>query len=172
MRGLLIGRFQPFHRGHRAVLTEILKDCEEAVVAIGSAQLSHTDENPFTAGERYQMVILSLEPEERSRVFVAPVPDVNRFAIWVAHVESLTPPFDRVYSNNPQTKALFGAAGYEVRPTKEYRPNLWSGKEVRRRLLRGERWKPLVPEPVALFLEGVGAPARLREAHTHQGRSV
>lgn len=168
MRGLLIGRFQPFHRGHRAVLTEILTDCEEAVVAIGSAQLSHTEENPFTAGERYQMILLSLKPQERGRVLIAPIPDVNRFAIWVAHVESLTPPFDRVYSNNRQTVALFEAAGYEVRPTKEYRPKLWCGTEVRRRLLRGQGWKSLVPEPIALFLEGLDAPARLRDAHAHQ----
>ena len=56
MRGLYIGRFQPYHLGHQAVLESISEEMDEIVVVIGSAQESHTIDNPFTAGERMEMI--------------------------------------------------------------------------------------------------------------------
>src|SRR3970040_1541422 len=51
-RALWIGRFQPFHLGHLSMAKRILAEVDELVIGIGSAQYSHTPENPFTAGER------------------------------------------------------------------------------------------------------------------------
>jgi len=50
MRGLYIGRFQPYHLGHQAVLEKIAREMDEIIIVIGSAEASHTLENPFTAG--------------------------------------------------------------------------------------------------------------------------
>src|SRR5436189_227334 len=61
-RAFFIGRFQPFHRGHLAMVRRILESNEEIIVGIGSAQYSHTGENPFTAGERYEMIKRALVP--------------------------------------------------------------------------------------------------------------
>ncbi|NTV27538.1 MAG: adenylyltransferase/cytidyltransferase family protein, partial [Methanothrix sp.] len=61
MRGLYIGRFQPYHLGHQAVLDRIAEEMEEIVIVIGSAQESHTSENPFTAGERMDMIYAALK---------------------------------------------------------------------------------------------------------------
>jgi len=60
-RAFFIGRFQPFHLGHMEVLRKILKEVEELIVGVGSAQESHTIENPFTAGERILMVSRALD---------------------------------------------------------------------------------------------------------------
>src|SRR5256885_9498938 len=54
-RALFVGRFQPFHRGHLSMVKRILESNSEIIVGIGSAQYSHTGENPFTAGERYEI---------------------------------------------------------------------------------------------------------------------
>jgi nicotinamide-nucleotide adenylyltransferase len=54
--GLLLGRFQPFHNGHLFALRLILRENDRAVVVIGSAQASHDSENPFSAGERYDII--------------------------------------------------------------------------------------------------------------------
>ena len=68
MRGLYIGRFQPYHLGHQAVLEKIAKEVEEIVIVIGSAQESHTPENPFTGGERMEMIYAALgESDLRER---------------------------------------------------------------------------------------------------------
>ena len=37
-RGLMIGRYQPFHLGHLSLAEQILSECEELVVAIGSPE--------------------------------------------------------------------------------------------------------------------------------------
>jgi nicotinamide-nucleotide adenylyltransferase len=51
-RGLVIGRFQPFHNGHLELIKQIMNECEELVVVIGSAQFNYLAKDPFTAGER------------------------------------------------------------------------------------------------------------------------
>ena len=56
IRGLMIGRYQPFHLGHLNVAEQILSECEELVVAIGSPEANFSFNDPFTAGERITMV--------------------------------------------------------------------------------------------------------------------
>jgi len=147
-----------------SAVLEVLSKCDDLVVVIGSAEESHTLANPFTASERYQMIISSLPEESLSRVHVIPVRDVNRFAIWVNHIESYVPPFDIVYSNSPITRSLFRQVGYDVRRTKAYNQKLYSGSEIRRRILAGERWRHLVPPAVASIVEGLDAKERLAAA--------
>lgn len=164
MRGLVLGRFQPFHKGHLAVIREALGRCDDLVVVIGSAEDSHTIENPFTAGERYQMLISSLGSDELNRVHIIPVRDVNRYAAWVNHVESYVPPFDVVFSNSDLTRSLFKEAGHKVSRTRAYNSDEYSGTEIRRRIAAGEKWKHLVPEPVAQIVEGLDGRRRLLDA--------
>lgn len=164
MRALMVGRFQPFHKGHLSSMLEVLSECDELVIVIGSAEESHTSSNPFTASERYQMISSSLPNGAMSRVHIIPVRDVNRYAIWVNHVESYVPPFDVVFSNNAITRSLFAQVGYDVRRTKAYNQKLYSGSEIRRRILAGERWHHLVPSSVASIAEELGVRERLANA--------
>ncbi len=113
-RAFYIGRFQPFHKGHLKVISEIAGEVDELVIGIGSAQLSHTQENPFTSGERILMISRSLESLDLYH-YVIPINDIYRNAEWVAHVRSMTPPFTAVFSNNPLVSRLFYESGYEVK---------------------------------------------------------
>ncbi|NIM44699.1 MAG: adenylyltransferase/cytidyltransferase family protein, partial [Nitrososphaeria archaeon] len=83
--------FQPFHLGHLQAVTYVLKNAPEAIVVIGSAQHSHTIENPFTAGERAMMIRLALDEAgiDPSRYFIIPVSDLDIHGIWVSHIVSL-----------------------------------------------------------------------------------
>ncbi len=164
MRGLIVGRFQPLHKGHLAAIKEALSKCDDLIVVIGSAEDSHTERNPFTAGERFQMLISSLTSKERSRIFIVPIRDLNRFSVWVSHIESNLPPFDVVFSNSDLTRSLFAKAGYEVLQTKAYNPKDYSATEIRRRIASGEKWEHLVPDPVARMLEAIDAKQRLMDA--------
>jgi nicotinamide-nucleotide adenylyltransferase len=110
------------------------------------------------------MILSSLTEEERRRVLIVPIRDVNRYSVWVNHVESYVPPFDEVYSNSDLTRSLFKQAGYAVHKTKAYNPKEYSATEVRRRIVAGEKWQSLVPEPVVGFLEGLDARQRLLDA--------
>ncbi|MEM0449194.1 MAG: nicotinamide-nucleotide adenylyltransferase [Methanomassiliicoccales archaeon] len=160
---LVIGRFQPFHKGHLEVIRSIVDECHSIIVGIGSAQLSHTCENPFTAGERHLMISRSLRAAAIAEYSIVPIMDINRYAVWVAHVVSLVPPFHVVYSNNPLTRRLFSEAGYEVRASPLFNRKLYSGTEVRRRMLSGESWEELVPQAVVEVVNEINGVERIRE---------
>ena len=118
-RGVLVGRFQPFHFGHLSVLKYALERVDEVILVIGSPQLSHSIDNPFTAGERLFMLKKALHEAEvkTERYYIVHAPDVHNNAIWVAFLVSLCPPFHIVYSNNPLVKRLFCEAGFQVEET-------------------------------------------------------
>lgn len=164
MRGLLIGRFQPFHSGHLEVVRAIRERRAGAplLLGIGSAQAAFTPEDPFTAGERGEMIDRALREAEVTDCTTVPIVDIDRHAVWVAHVESLLPPFDRVYTNNPLTRLLFERARYEVESPPLFDRTRLEGTRVRERLGKGEGWKELVPPAVATYLEEIQAPERLR----------
>lgn len=161
MRALYVGRFQPFHLGHLSVVKQVVEK-HEVIILVGSAQVSHTMENPFTAGERVQMITETLKEEGISNVYVVPVDDVNRHAVWVRYVESLVPPFDVVFSNEPITVRLFEEAGYEVRHMALLKREEWSGTEIRRRMLCDESWKGCVPGAVARIIREVDGVGRIK----------
>ncbi len=160
---LLIGRFQPFHKGHLEVIKAIAGESDYITIGIGSAQYSHTFENPFTAGERHLMISRALKGEGIERYFLVPIIDINRYAVWVAHVASLVPPFKAVYSNNPLTKRLFQEAGYEVRASPLFNVEVYSGTEIRKRMLAGQEWRDLVPKAVAEVIDEIGGEVRIRD---------
>lgn len=55
--GLYIGRFQPIHIGHESIIRQMLDECDQVIIAIGSAQESGTERNPFTFEQRADLII-------------------------------------------------------------------------------------------------------------------
>ena len=83
---IYIGRFQPFHLGHAALLRQALAAAPVCVVVIGSAYQARTPKNPFTWQERAEMVRLTLPESDRARVLFLPVRDYYDEARWAAAV--------------------------------------------------------------------------------------
>ncbi len=162
--GLLIGRYQPFHRGHLEVVREILGECDLLIIGIGSSQYSHTKENPFTGGERLSMIEEALAGENipSHRYVIVPIPDINNNALWVSHVKAFCPPFDVVYTRNPLSKRLFEEADIRVRAQPLFDREKYSGTKIRERMIRGEEWESLVPEGVARVIKKLGGVERLK----------
>lgn len=174
-RALFIGRFQPFHRGHLYAVKRILEEAEELIIVVGSAQMSHELDNPFTAGERIEMIRRALDAEgiDRGRYMLIPIPDAPAHTVWVSMVESQTPRFDVVYTNQPLTRRLMLEAGYEVRGIELYERERYEATEIRRRILAGEEWRDLVPEEVYRYLieiDGVGRIRDLAKSDRVEGR--
>jgi bifunctional NMN adenylyltransferase/nudix hydrolase len=69
---VFIGRFQPFHNGHKAVIEAALEQAKEVVVVVGSSFAARNIRNPFTFQERKAM-IEAVFPTDR--VKVVPVSD-------------------------------------------------------------------------------------------------
>jgi nicotinamide-nucleotide adenylyltransferase len=164
LRGLLIGRYQPFHKGHLEVIKEALSKCDELIIGIGSAQESHTLENPFTVGERIEMIRRCLRKKDLARTIIVPISDVNRYAIWVSHVISQVPPFQVVFTNNPLTRSLFEEKGFKVISTKMYDRERYSGRKIRELMMKGGGWKDMVPKQILPYLKRLDARKRLMAA--------
>ena len=164
MRSLLIGRFQPFHNGHLQLIHYFLKKNYEIIIGIGSAQESYTVTNPFTGGERYLMISQSVKEKNCQ---IIPIPDINRYGIWVSHVKDLVPPFEVVLSNNPLLKELFTREGYTVQETPLFKRKEYSGTEIRKRMLSNQDWKSLVPPPVVEIIQNIKGIERIKQLSTH-----
>ncbi|MBR2557919.1 MAG: nicotinamide-nucleotide adenylyltransferase [Methanobrevibacter sp.] len=163
-RGILIGRMQPVHNGHMQIINKILEEVDEIIIGIGSAQLSHTIKDPFTAGERIVMMNQALADEniDPSRYYIIPMEDINFNAIWPSHVKMMTPPFSIVYSGNSLGKQLFIEENYEVRQPPLYDRLHLSGTEVRKRMLEDSDWEELVPRATVDLMKEINGLERLK----------
>ena len=177
MRGLLIGRFQPFHRGHLEVVRKVLADRPNTplLIGVGTAEESYTWENPFTSGERLEMIERAFVEAKVENVQLIPIADISRHALWVSYLEGLLPTFDRVYTNNPLTRLLFERSGYLVESPPLFDRARYEGSRIREQLAEGGAWKDAVPPSVAAYLDEIGAPARLhvlKQAGSRFGRGL
>lgn len=164
-RALFVGRFQPFHHGHLYAVRSILEEADELVIIVGSAQMSHELDNPFTAGERIEMTRRALDAAgiDRRRYMLIPIPDAPAHRVWVSQVESQTPKFDIVFTNQPLTRRLLRETGYPVRDIEMYKREQYEATEIRRRILAGEDWKAIVPDEVHRYLKEIDGDGRIRD---------
>ena len=162
MRALFVGRFQPFHLGHFLVVRDICNEFDELVIVIGSSQESYTFRNPFTAGERVEMIGRVIQKNFRDKtIYLIPVPDILNNNLWVAHLESLTPRFSVVFTRNPLVKKLFEVRGYKVVEQKFYKG--YSASDIRKRIANNREWKNLVPDEVYKYIEEIGGEERIKD---------
>jgi bifunctional NMN adenylyltransferase/nudix hydrolase len=81
-----IGRFQPFHLGHLALLRGALAAAAHVVIVVGSAFQARSPKNPFTWAERCEMIKLALSSDEQARLKFLPVRDYYDEEKWVRAV--------------------------------------------------------------------------------------
>jgi nicotinamide-nucleotide adenylyltransferase len=159
---VLPGRFQPFHNGHAAALDHALTLHERVVVAISNAHISHLPENPFTGGERYEMIDAYARARAvADRVAIVPVAVDDEPTAWVAVIRAICPPFQAVYTRSPWTQAHFAYWGIPVSP-RLLTGHDTSGSEVRREMVADGNWRALVPQPVAAVIEHFQGDVRMR----------
>jgi nicotinamide-nucleotide adenylyltransferase len=168
-RGMIHGRFQPFHLGHLEYLRGAAARSDEVFVGITnpdpsrirpepSDPLRHLPEsNPWTYVERLLMVEaavgdLELDP---ACVHVIPFP-VNEPELWPAYVPERVTQYVRLFSDWGGTKLeRLREAGYEVVVLDEGAAKGISGADVRAALRDGGDWESLVPPGVARVIREV-----------------
>ena len=166
-RGMIHGRFQPFHVGHLEYLRGAAERCDEVFVGItnpdperikpeASDPLRHLPEsNPFTYVERLLMVKAAARDAgiDLSRLHVIPFP-VNEPELWHAYVPDDVVQFIRLFSDWGGTKLeRLRDAGYEVVVLDEGAAKEVSGADVREALRDGGDWESMVPPGVADVLK-------------------
>lgn len=154
MTALFIGRFQPFHNGHASVLEQMQRDgITHAIIGVGSSQYSRTDDNPFTYEQRRAMIHSALEGRTGIPSFeVIAIPDIHNPPKWVAHVNSLVPEYDVVYTGNPVVQDLFKSDGANIRSV--HKTVQVDGSTIRRMIANGDdQWKAYVHPTICTVIE-------------------
>jgi len=161
MDGLLIGRFQPFHKGHLEAVKIGLSKVDNLWIGIGSSNKSNEKRNPFTADERKEMILSSLDSQTLKRVKIFFVPDTGDHEKWTYHVDSIVPPYDLVFSNDEFTLTLYKKRGKSVFEVPLLKRDIISGTNIREMIVTGKNWQDLVPEGTKQVLLKVDAKNRL-----------
>ncbi|WP_243679465.1 nicotinamide-nucleotide adenylyltransferase [Vulcanisaeta souniana] len=152
-------------QGHEEVIKWLLGRHEELVVAIGSANESFTPKNPFTVGERIEMLISMLkELNLISKVMYCAVPDTKGdSALWYAYVHGQCPSFDVAYTNDEFTRLCFEYGNVKVLNTPFFNRETYSGTRIRELMATGDKsWRDLVATGVLPVLGRINAEDRVR----------
>lgn len=124
--GLVIGRFQPFHRGHEVICRHALEHSERLLIILGSGQQARSVRNPWTDAEREQLIRSSLPDVAPERLLFESVPDVfYNEQVWLDYVDRAVHRhaddrgvclFGHTKDSSSYYLALFPQWGYEELP--------------------------------------------------------
>lgn len=158
-----MGRFQPFHLGHLDLVKRILDECDEIIIAITSSQFNYLEKDPFTAGERIEMIHNSLKESslDLSRCFVVSIENQFNVATWASYLKSALPHFDKVFSGNNYVSMLLADSGIEVMNPIFLDRTLYNATKIRSMIVSDENWKDFVPNAVYELLAKINAKNRL-----------
>ena len=134
---LVVGRFQPLHRGHIYLLRCALTIAKDVIICIGSAD-SRDAENPFSLQTREALLQRALKREAIAqhvmRIFTLnDTPDDDE---WLAQAIQKAGSFDVVIGNNNWVNDLFKQAGYPILEIPLLKREVFEGKAIRQNLRR------------------------------------
>ena len=162
MDGLLIGRFQPFHLGHLDAVLFGLARTENLFICIGSSNKSNERRNPFSAEERREMIVTSIEPSIADRIKIFDVPDVGDHEKWTFEIDKTVPKYDIVFTNDEFTRTLFEKREISVISVILKDREKFSGTNIRNLIANDRNWRDLVPQGTRNVLDNINAKERLQ----------
>lgn len=84
---VFIGRFSPFHAGHKAVVDVALKKAKKVILLVGSSFRSRTERHPFTFDERKLMIRAAYPAVSSEKLVILPLRDTTyRDSVWGSSV--------------------------------------------------------------------------------------
>ena len=163
MRGLMMGRFQPFHLGHMDLVTQILSECDEVIIAITSSQFNYLEKDPFTAGERIEMIHNSLKESsiDMDRCYVLAIENQLNISTWASYLKSALPAFGKVYSGNDYVSMLLSDSGISVIKPEFLKREHYNATKIRSMIISDDDWEHHVPRAVFELLTQINAKNRL-----------
>ena len=152
MNGLLIGRFQPFHLGHLEALQFALSKVDKLWVGLGSSNKPAQKNNPFSAEERRDMILSSIDESIKERISIYFIPDLDNHVEWIEKIDTIVPKFDIVFSNDELTKHLYSKRTVKIITIPFLKRDVLSGTKIRDLIASDQKWDDLVPAGTKNFL--------------------
>lgn len=164
MRGLMMGRFQPFHLGHLELVRQILSECDEVIICVTSAQFNYLEKDPFTVGERIEMIHSSLKGSgiDLASCYVLGIENQFNIATWASYLKSFLPSFDRVYSGNEYVQMLLADSGITVVHPKFLDRSKYNATRIRKMMVNDDDWQSSVTPQVIQIIQKINGINRLK----------
>ena len=162
MNGLLIGRFQPFHLGHLEALQFALSKVDKLWAGLGSSNRPVEKNNPFTAEQRKEMILSSIDDSMKEKISIYFIPDLDNHMKWVEKIDTIVPKFDIIFSNDDLTKHLYSKRNIQVLSIPFLNRESLSGTNIRDLIIHDQKWDDFVPDGTRNFLEKTGAKEHLK----------
>ncbi len=151
---LIVGRFQPFHKGHLHLFKEALQLADTVVVAIGSAYSDDHENNPLPYLVRKEMIerVIFEEGWQDQVVKIVPSPDFPTDEQWVQTLFHNAGEFEIAVGNNDWTNRVISEQGYEVTEVPFARRDEFQGVVIRDLIRSGEAWEERIPAYLIEFV--------------------
>ncbi len=164
MRGLMMGRFQPLHLGHLELVKQILDECDEVIIALTGSQFNYIEKDPFTSGERIEMIHQSLKENniDLGKCYIVAIENQSNVATWASYLKSSLPHFDKVYSGNEYVVMLLSDSGYTVVSPKFLDREQYSATKIRQMIANDGEWEKLVPSAVSQLIKKINGVKRIK----------
>ena len=162
MNGLLIGRFQPFHLGHLEALQFALSKVDKLWVGLGSSNKSIEKSNPFSAEERKEMILSSIDDSMKNKISVYFIPDLDNHVKWIEKIDTIVPKFDIIFSNDPLIDHLYSKRTIQITLIPFLKRDTLSGTNIRNLIISDQEWENFVPEGTKNFLININVKERLK----------
>ena len=160
----MMGRFQPFHLGHLDLTKQILSECDEVVIALTGSQFNYIEKDPFTAGERIEIIHESLKEDgvDLSKCFIVPIENQFNIATWASYLKSILPQFEKVYSGNDYVTMLLANSGYDVIQPKFLDREKYNGTQIRKMILNDQDWEKCIPSAASKIIKKIHGVNRIK----------
>lgn len=112
---LFIWRFQPIHFGHISAIEQLLeRGVDRVVIGLGSSNAKLSQENPFSAVEREELLRKSLDLHFPNHIIdIVQIPDFSQDEAWTNYVMDTIQP-SIIISGNPWTRDCFAHIEVEI----------------------------------------------------------
>ncbi len=130
--GLVVGRFQPFHLGHKFLVEEALKICETLIIGIGSSNIID-NQNPYSYEKREKFLKAFIKDAgiEKKVVKIIPIEDDPDDDIWFQKLIASAGKFDVGVGDNEWVNGIFENFGVAVVRVGLYMRETLEGTKIR-----------------------------------------
>ena len=134
---VVLGRFQPFHKGHAAMIIAAEKYRKEnypelkLIIAVGSSNRPQTLKNPWSDSERIEMISFWLDNEVNLEATIVSIPDIEDPPNWVSHAERYHGKQGIFFSSDIHSSELYEISKWPVVSTTLIERERFEGWRVR-----------------------------------------
>jgi nicotinamide-nucleotide adenylyltransferase len=159
-----MGRFQPFHLGHLELVKQILDECDEVIIALTGSQFNYIEKDPFTSGERIEMIHQSLKENniDLGKCYIVAIENQFNVSTWASYLKSSLPHFDKVYSGNEYVVMLLHDSGYTVVSPKFLDRKQYNATKIRQMIANDGEWEKLVTSSVVQIIKNINGVSRIK----------